>query len=246
MKVHYEELGDPDSRTIVLVHGAGGSSATWFMQLRGLSDRFHVVAIDLNGHGRTPDRNEPDTFISYIQDIDYVVNKFETPILGGHSMGGALTQLYCLQHSEKLSGIVLVGTGSRLRVNPMIFEMLHNNFDEYVEAAGTFMFDESTPKDVVTASLNEIRKCKPEIIERDFRACNRFDIMENVSSIKTPTLVIVGENDQMTPVKYSNYLQEKIEESTLRVIPCAGHAVMLEQSEEFNTSVANWISLMIK
>ena len=241
MKVHFEGLGDPNERTIIFVHGAGGSSASWFMQLRGLSERFNVVAVDLNGHGKTPDRNEVDTFHSYLEDIDYIINQYEKPFLGGHSMGGALTQLYALKHPERLSGIVLVGTGSRLRVHPMIFEMLQNNFEEYVEAAATFMFDESTASDVIAASQNEIRKCKPEIIARDFQACNQFDIMDEVSSIRIPALILVGENDQMTPMKYSNYLHERIEGSSLQVIPKAGHAVMLEQFEKLNEIIDNWI-----
>ncbi|MFW9921027.1 MAG: alpha/beta fold hydrolase, partial [Candidatus Thorarchaeota archaeon] len=161
MSVFFEELGDLDSKTLILIHGAGGSSATWFMQLRGLSDDYHVIAIDLNGHGKTLDRNDDDIFHSYLLDVDEVVSQFDSPILGGHSMGGALTQLYALKHPEKITGILLVGTGSRLRVNPMIFEMLKSNFEGYVEAAAAFMFDESTSKEVILASQNEIRKCKP-------------------------------------------------------------------------------------
>ncbi|MBN2229022.1 MAG: alpha/beta hydrolase [Candidatus Thorarchaeota archaeon] len=241
MSVHIEEFGDQDTTSLILVHGAGGSSATWFMQLRGLQDRFHVIAIDLNGHGRTPDRNESDILQSYLDDIDHIVTQFNKPYLGGHSMGGALTQLYSLRYPDKLSGIILIGTGGRLRVHPMIFEMLRNNFDEYVRSSASFMFDESTSSEVITASQKEIRKCKPSIIERDFRACDGFDIMDKVSRINLPTLILVGENDQMTPEKYSTYLHENIKKSVMRAIPKAGHAVMLEQSELLNRSIAEWV-----
>jgi pimeloyl-ACP methyl ester carboxylesterase len=63
MSVNYEELGDPTQKTIIFVHGAGGSSATWFMQLRNLSSDHHVVAIELNGHGKSPDRAEDDVLL---------------------------------------------------------------------------------------------------------------------------------------------------------------------------------------
>ena len=241
MNIHFEEFGNPDDKTLILVHGAGGSSATWFMQLRGLSDTFHVIAIDLNGHGRSPDRNDGDATQSYLNDIDSVVSKFEKPFLGGHSMGGALTQLYALENPDRLSGIILVSTGSRLRVLPMIFDMLQNNFEGYVEAVATFMFDESTPENMITVSQAEIRKCKPSIIARDFEACNQFDVMKEVSSIKLPTLILVGENDQMTPVKYSKYLNESIIGSVMHVLPQAGHSVMLEQAESFNRIISEWV-----
>ncbi|MCK5240441.1 MAG: alpha/beta hydrolase [Candidatus Thorarchaeota archaeon] len=240
MNIHFEELGDPDDRTLIFVHGAGGSSATWFMQLRGLSDQFHVVAIDLNGHGKSPDRNEADITKSYLDDIHSLVTKFDHPILGGHSMGGALTQLYALENPDLLSGIILIGTGGRLKVLPLIFELLENDFDAYVDAVGIVMFDESTPKSLITASQAEVRKCPPAIIARDFHECNRFDFMEEVGSITVPTLILVGESDQMTPVKYSTYMDERIKDSKLETFAQAGHSVMLEKSSEVNLAIIDW------
>lgn len=241
MKVHSEIYGDSKFPTIIFVHGAGGSSATWMMQLRGLSKEFNVIAIDLNGHGKTKDRREVDTTKSYLRDIDEIVSKYDRPILAGHSMGGMLTQLYALSNPERIRGIILVGTGAKLKVVATIFDMLENDFDGYVEAAGKFMFHENTPTDIVEASQIEIRKCKPEIISRDFKACNEFDIMNRVSEIDIPTLIVVGKGDLMTPIKYSEYLHKNIQRSTFKVIENAGHAVMLEQSHVFNTIVKDWI-----
>jgi len=191
MSVNFEELGDSARKTIIFVHGAGGSAATWFMQLRGLSDEHHVVAIELNGHGKSSDRAEEDSTHSYLHDIHEIVSKFDKPILGGHSMGGALTQLYSLAHPENLSGIILVGTGAKLKVTPLVFDLLENNFDGYVEAVGSFMFHENTSNEVIEASKHEVRKCPANIISRDFELCDNFDIMDKVSQIGLPTLIIV-------------------------------------------------------
>ncbi|KXH70980.1 MAG: hypothetical protein AM326_12120 [Candidatus Thorarchaeota archaeon SMTZ-45] len=241
MSVNYEEAGDPATRTIIFVHGAGGSSATWFMQLRGLSSDYHVVAVELNGHGKTPDRKEEDVLHSYLRDVHEVVTKFNKPFLGGHSMGGALAQLYALNHSENISGIILVGTGAKLRVTPIVFNLLDNDFEGYVEAVGNFMFHEDTSDEMIEASKHEVRKCPVQIIRRDFELCDKFDIMEEVKGIKKPTLILVGEGDVMTPVKYSQYLKDKIEGSIMQVIEGAGHSVMLEQFGVFNELVANWV-----
>ncbi len=241
MSVHCEETGDPGKKTIIFVHGAGGSAATWFMQLRGLSSNYHVVAIELNGHGKSPDRAEEDSVHSYLHDIHKVVSKFDKPILGGHSMGGALTQLYSLAHPENLSGIILVGTGAKLRVTPLVFDLLENNFDGYVEAIGSFMFHENTSNEVIEASKHEVRKCPANIISRDFELCDNFDIMDKVSQIGLPTLIIVGDGDAMTPIKYSTYLHEKIKGSVMHVIRTAGHSVMLEQFGIFNEYVTDWV-----
>ncbi|MHA2425429.1 MAG: alpha/beta fold hydrolase [Candidatus Thorarchaeota archaeon] len=240
MTVHFEELGDPDDGTVIFVHGAGGSSATWYMQLSRLSDRLHIVTIDLNGHGKTPDRNESDITRSYLDDIHEVVTQFEKPVLGGHSMGGALTQLFALDNPNLIRGAILVGTGSRLKVLPLIFEWLENDFESYVNAVGQYMFDESAQESMVSTSKAEVRKCPPEIISRDFRECDRFDVMSLVGEISVPSLILVGENDLMTPVKYSQYMHERINGSVLHILPKAGHSVMLEQFEEFNQILYNW------
>ncbi|MHA2025125.1 MAG: alpha/beta fold hydrolase [Candidatus Thorarchaeota archaeon] len=242
MTVNFEESGDSDKKTLIFVHGAGGSSATWFMQLRGLSNDFHIVAIELNGHGKSPDRDEQDISDSYLHDIHGVVSKFDKPILAGHSMGGALTQLYALNHPENLSGIILVGTGARLRVSPVVFDMLDNDFEGYIRALGHFMFHDDTSKDMIEASKLEVRKCPAHVIHRDYDLCNKFDIMEKVSQIKIPTLILVGEEDSMTPVKYSKYLHDRIEGSILHVIGTAAHSVMLEQSSSFNRLIVDWVN----
>ncbi|MFW9835451.1 MAG: alpha/beta fold hydrolase [Candidatus Thorarchaeota archaeon] len=244
MSVNYEEAGNTSNRTIIFVHGAGGSAATWFMQMRGLSSDFHTVAIELNGHGKSPDREEKDVLHSYLHDIHEVVTSFDHPILAGHSMGGALTQLYSLNHPEYLSGIVLVGTGAKLRVTPVVFNLLDNDFEGYVEAVGNFMFHENTPEEMVETSKLEVRKCPVQVIRRDFELCDKFDIMDMVHKIKTPTLIVVGEKDIMTPLKYSTYLKDEITGSTMHVIEEAGHLVMFEKFGVFNELVANWVETL--
>ncbi|MFQ5833503.1 MAG: alpha/beta fold hydrolase [Candidatus Thorarchaeota archaeon] len=240
MKVNYEERGAGNPGPVVLVHGAGGSSATWFMQLETLSEHLHIVALDLNGHGKTPDREAKDVTRSYLEDIQNIVGQFDRPVLGGHSMGGALTQLYALENPNDLSGIVLVGTGARLRVTPVIFDLLDSNFEGYVHALGQFMFHEDTAQDIIDAARAEVRKCNVRVTKRDFQICNSFDIMEQVSEITVPTLVIVGEDDLMTPSKYSDYLNGMIAGSQIEIIKEAGHSVMLEQPERFNEAVVDW------
>ena len=180
MVINVEIAGPSDAQPLVLVHGAGGSAATWFMQLRGLSKHFLVHAIELNGHGKSKDRAEPDTGQSYLDDISSIVNELDHPIVGGHSMGGALTQLFALQKSDSVRGIVLVGTGARLRVNPLIFEWLKTEFETYIQALGEFVFDKSADERLVQASMKEARRCSPHIISRDFAFCNEFDIMDRV------------------------------------------------------------------
>ena len=240
MSVHTEELGDDTQRTIIMIHGAGGSTATWFMQFRGLSDSLYVVALDLNGHGKTQDRSDENLVESYLEDIDSIVSQYEKPILAGHSMGGALAQLYALQNSDKLSGLVLVATGAKLRVAEMVFELLDTDFEGYLCAVEEFMFHKNTSRDLVEASVVEVRKCPVPVIRRDYELCNAFNVMGQLKEIQIPTLIVVGAQDMMTPVKYSQNLHGQIENSKLIVIENAGHSVMMEQFSKVNQGIFSW------
>ena len=72
-------------------------------------------------------------------------------------------------------------------------------------------------------------------------ACNAFDVMESITKIRFPTLVICGQDDQLTPVRYSQYLADQIPKAQLRIIANAGHMVMLEQPQ----TVANELSAFL-
>ena len=240
MRPHTEESGQNHSTTLVMVHGAGGSTNTWFMQKRGLSKALHTIAIDLNGHGQTQDK-KPSSIQSYIDDVDAIVSDLRKPFLMGHSMGGAITQLYALQHPEQVSGIILVGTGAKLRVASIVFDLLDNDFEAYLQALGDFMFHTNVSENMIEAAVLEVQKCPVHVIRRDWEYCDSFDIMERVSDIGVPTLIIVGADDLMTPPKYARYLHDKIEGAELKIIEKAGHSVMLEQPKVFNRAVIEWI-----
>jgi pimeloyl-ACP methyl ester carboxylesterase len=87
-----------------------------------------------------------------------------------------------------------------------------------------------------------MEQVRPSVLYGDFVACNNFDIMDSLSSIKVPTLVLCGQEDEMTPLRFSQYLSDNIPASDLKVIPKAGHMVMLEQSQPVAQTMAEFLS----
>jgi pimeloyl-ACP methyl ester carboxylesterase len=94
---------------------------------------------------------------------------------------------------------------------------------------------------MLRAATAEMLKTSPDVLHGDFSACDRFDIMKEVAGINTPVLIICGDQDALTPVKYSRYLAERIAGSRLEVIEGAGHMVMLERPEQFNKKVEAFV-----
>ena len=164
-------------------------------------------------------------------------------VIAGHSMGGAITQAVALMAPERIRGIVLVSTGARLRVHPKILELSSDaeQFDQAAEIITSWSFSESADSRLRELALARYKETKAEVANADFHACNEFDIMEELSRIKTPTMVICGEEDQMTPVKYSRYLAEHIDGARLVVVPGAGHMVMLEKPKEVAAAIKTFV-----
>jgi pimeloyl-ACP methyl ester carboxylesterase len=75
----------------------------------------------------------------------------------------------------------------------------------------------------------------------DFTACNNYDVSQQVGDIKMPVLILVGDQDKMTPIKSSQYLQEKIGGSVLQIVPGAGHHLMLEKPAETISAISGFL-----
>jgi len=157
-------------------------------------------------------------------------------------MGGAITQTLAVKHAEVLKGIILVGTGARLKVFPMILNEIRSDFENTVRKITQFAYSPNTPQEMIDRGVADMMRCRPEILYGDFLACDRFDIMAEVDKISLPALIICGDEDQLTPVKYSQFLLHHIKGSRLEIVSGAGHMVMMEAAELFNEKIATFVS----
>jgi len=105
----------------------------------------------------------------------------------------------------------------------------------------TWAFSDQTPEKTVGLAKMRMLKTRPGIIHRDFVACNQFDICDQLPEIQAPTLILCGEQDRLTPLKYARHLDAEIPESTLVLIEGAGHMVMLEQPLEVTGAVEQYL-----
>ncbi len=235
IRIHQTELyfaqagqGQP---ALLLVHGAGGDHTLWGQQLRELAQDFSVVALDLNGHGRSSAR-AGDGLASYVEDVLAMLQALAVPtVVVGHSMGGAIALTAALQRPNNLVGLGLVGTGAKLKVHPQILELCQADFDRAVELVVSWAFAEQADPTLKDKAREQMRRNGREALYRDFVSCSTFDLMSRLGEISVPTLVICGREDKLTPVKYSEYLQQNIPNARLKIIEGAGHMVMLEAPE---------------
>jgi pimeloyl-ACP methyl ester carboxylesterase len=222
---------------IVYIHGSGCDATLWESQLSDIGG----YAVDMPNHGESCKAEIRD-----IDDYAYFVAKAIKKILGeaivaGHSLGGAVAQKVYLNYPKVVKGLILIGTGVRLRVLPQILEGLKEKPEETAKMTSRYAFSDENLADEFSKLFAE----RATILLKDLSLCDRFDLLEKYRSgeikIDVPTLIIVGERDMLTPVKYSEFLKQHIPNSEMVVIPEAGHMVMLEKPEEFNRAVKEFL-----
>ena len=229
--------------SVLFIHGAGGGQYTWSYQKAFFEKRFNPIIIELPGHGASEGEGEEE--IGRYAEHVYSFLKalaLSNVFLVGHSMGGAITQTLALKHAEVIKGVILVGTGARLRVFPMILDRIRSDFAETVRKITQFAYSRNTPSEVIDRGVTDMMQCRPEILYGDFLACDRFDLMNEVEKINLPTLIICGNEDELTPVKYSQFLLQRIKGSRLEILPGAGHMVMMESAGTFNEKIGEFIT----
>lgn len=226
--------------TVVMIHGAGQSTATWEYQIDPLKDRpkLNLLILDLPGHGRSVGINYRN-IDDYAEFLKHFCDELSLTklILLGHSMGGGIAQNFALRHPKRVIACVLVGTGARLRVAKETLNAAKYDYDTFCEVAPSRAFSEHSPDELKEKFKQGLLRTPQEVSYQDLVACDEFDIMDEVKNINVPTLIISGDKDILTPVKYSEYLFNKIRGAKLHVIKKAGHFMMQEKPEEFNRAL---------
>ena len=224
---------------LVFLHGAGCSSLSFYYQLRHFRS---AKAIDLPGH---PDGKPCDSVNGYVEWVRGFIRarRYKNVILCGHSMGGAIAMRYALSYPEELKGLILLGTGARLRVHPNYLERCREPGEGNVPWLEQHLdYYKDVDEEVYPVLRQRAAEVGPQVEFNDLSACNEFDMMDRVGEITLPTKVICGSDDVMTPVKYSNFLTNNIAGATEAIIPGGSHFVHMEKYQKVNEQIEDFLS----
>jgi pimeloyl-ACP methyl ester carboxylesterase len=140
-----------------------------------------------------------------------------------------------------LKGLVLVASGSRLRVAPELLEAAPSEFEQTVDRIISFAWSKNSPSEVIELGRKLMLQGDPTTLRGDFLACNQFDLMQALEAIRLPTLIICGTEDRLTPPKFSQFMADGISQSRLEMVAGAGHMVMLEKPDEVTESITDFV-----
>lgn len=223
---------DAETPPLVLIHGAGGTHLYWPPEIRRLRG-YCVHSLDLPGHGKSALCDGQQSIGEYARYIVHWLESVELrrAVLVGHSMGSAIALALAINHSEYVVGLCLIGAGARLRVSPDILNYMadQTTFYKATDLLLSYSFSSTASSRLVDLASRRFGETRQSVLYGDLQACDHFDVMDQLGAVKQPTLVICGAEDQMTPLRYAQFLTNSIPNARLVVIPGAGHMVMLEQ-----------------
>ncbi len=240
--IFYAQRGQGEP-ALVCIHGAGGTHLHWGLQLHALSDTVRTITLDLPGHGRSPGAG-CDSIRAYSNALVAALNALELEhvIVAGHSMGGAVALWTALNAPERVAALALISTGARLPVMPALFGYLQQgNQVAAVNLIVEHAYGTHAAPELQARGQAAFMQTNPHVLHNDLTACAGYNVMDQLHQVCCPTLIVCGDEDRITPLKFSHYLHKEITTSTLVTVSGAGHMVLLEQPDAVSTALRQCI-----
>lgn len=241
---YVESLRGEAGRTLVWLHGAGGNLTQWPYMLRRIPG-WRVLTPDLPGHGRSGGWAR-QSIQDYAQDIAGWLEALdvEQAVIGGHSMGAAIALRLALNRENLVSGLVLLGAGTRMEVNPRLLQQLaiKEHLVGTAEQIAKWSVQREGDPRLKKTLAKQLAANQPSVIYGDFLACSRFEIGDRIRAIRPPALVICGEEDVMMPARLGQELADGLPNAKAVVIQRAGHMVMQERPQEVFALVVEFLA----
>jgi len=252
IRMNYELSGKKGDSVVVLSHSLSTNLLMWNPQVDALNPYFQVLRYDTRGHGATDAPSGPYTLELLAEDVTGLLDALgmDRVHFVGLSMGGMIGQCLVLNHPHRLTSLALCDTASIVpaEAQPVWQERLDKVRKKGMEA----LFEETLERWFTPAFLRQdspmVKLIREQILATPVagyigcaEAIRRLNYLERISGIKTPTLIIVGEDDPGTPVSAAEAMHQRITDSELVVLPSARHLSNVEQADPFNAALLKFL-----
>ena len=230
---------DAAKPSVVFIHGAANDHCVWVYQARYFAHRgWNAMAVDLPGHGQSFGEAK-ESIAAY---ADWIVNLLDNggvtrAALVGHSMGSLIALECAIRHSARVSQLALLGASVPMPVSELLLDAARNRpidaFDMlnvWGHAPQLKWGRNPTPgTSSMVAYKRLLEKSRPGVLACDLGACAAY-LPEDaaIAAIKSPTLIIAGGRDMMTPPKSAQAVASRIAGSRVALFDDTGHAMMQE------------------
>jgi pimeloyl-ACP methyl ester carboxylesterase len=249
-ELYYEESGE--GYPLLLLHGLGSSGADWWFQTPAFAPHFRVILPNLRGHRQSSTLRGPISIYTLTADVAKLMETMEIPQahMLGLSLGGAVAQLMAIHFPAKVNKLILVNTFARLRPTS-----LRETYTLARRVVVSRFLPPITTAKVVARDLfpkPDQAALRDEVLSRigvndvaSYRylvdAIRRFDSRAQLHRIMASTLLITGDRDVVVPRGCQQQLVRGIRQVLWHIVRDSGHATPVDQPEEFNRVVLEFL-----
>ena len=250
LRIYYRQRGPVSGPPLVLIPGLGGSHTAWNAVLPHLAP-FRTLAADPRDAGRSHRSPVQYAIADMAEDIAHVIEThIGTPAaIAGFSMGGAIAQELALRHPALVRRLILIATYDagdprgdwifqqfamlrRTLPRTQYYRVLLPWLYTHEEFAGAI-----NPQALVRRFAADSRRQPQDAYERQARATVRFHSRDRLGRIACPTLLIFGDGDLFTPLRFARSLKNGIPHSRLKVLRCTGHGLLLTRARDVAAAI---------
>ena len=259
LSVSYNDHGPDDAPVIIFIHGFPLNKSMWDIQVEALKENYRVIAYDIRGHGKS-DAGIDEFFIElFVLDLLRLMEKLkiEKSMLCGLSLGGYIALNAVLKYPDRFDGLILndtqcIADTPEIKENRCIaiINIKEKGVEQYADESVKKLFASES----FTKKKNAITEVKDMIISTTKQSlCNtlhalaeRKETCDQLPEINIPVLIMVGNEDKITPIAAAQLMHERILNSKLEIIQHAGHLSNLENPTAFNTHLVKFLELVGK
>jgi len=238
----FKFIDEGKGETILLLHGLFGALSNWDPVVDQFKNEYRVMIPLLPIYVMPVREAGLDGLVKFVEEfVDSV--RLNQLTLMGNSLGGHIALIYCLAHPEKVKRLVLTGS-SGLFENSMGGSFPKRGSYDYIKERVEYTFYD--PKIATKAYVDEVFETTTNIpkalrIVAIAKSAQRHNMAEELPQIKTPTVLIWGLNDTITPPMVAHEFNRLIPDSTLRFVDHCCHAPMMERPDIFNEILAKFL-----
>jgi pimeloyl-ACP methyl ester carboxylesterase len=242
-------IDEGDGPPVLFIHSLGTNSYLYRDQIAALKSDFRCIAVDCRGHGASSYKGTftvEDVAADHKAVLDHL--GIEKCHIVGLSMGGPIALNMNRRWPDLALSMVLADSFARVR--PGAEDRIYATQEavaylSMLEFGSQYAGDRlmpSTPIEKLDELAEEISKCPPKAYVDTVRAIFTYDASDDRAAVKAPTLVVIGDSDDATPMAESEFIRDGIAGSEIKIIPDAGHLSTIDSPDEFTAELRAFLS----
>ena len=250
--IYYEEYGSRDNPTIIFCNGIVFTTASWNLQKKALSEKFHLIFYDMRCQGNSSCEKKQFDYTLHVHDLKFLIDYLQLvdPVIAGISYGSFVAKEFAVQYPDDLKKLILL---TPLHSVDFITQTIYDNWVHFLKHNMLKEFFDLT----ILVSYKDVRNyITDEVYQRELvnfkdkydadsimmlmNSIDKETMFKNYNIIKVPTLLISAKYDLLHNPTHSDLIAKEIDNSRVITID-GGHAVNIECFKEVNEAIIDFI-----